>query len=72
MTKREQLHQLVEELPESRASDALEALRLIARVPQRTGRPAFVGIANTGETDLGRRAKDVLREEFGEPEPSGR
>jgi hypothetical protein len=30
MTVREQLHQLVEELPEDRAGDALEVLRLIA------------------------------------------
>jgi hypothetical protein len=71
MTVREQqLHQLVEELPEDRAGDALEALRLIARTPVRTGRPGFVGIANTGETDLGRRAKDVLRAELGEPRPA--
>ena len=68
MTVREQLHQLVEELPENRADDALEALRLIARTPVRAGRPGFVGIVNTGETDLGRRAKDVLRAELGEPE----
>lgn len=68
MTKREQLHQLVERIPENRAGDALEALRLIARTPEKSGRPGFVGIANTGETDLGRRAKDVLRAEFGEPE----
>jgi hypothetical protein len=68
VTTREQLHELVERLPENRAGDALEALRLIARVPGRTGRPGFVGIADTGETDLGRRAKDVLRAEFGEAE----
>jgi hypothetical protein len=68
MAEREQLHQLVEEIPADRAGDALEALRLIARTPGRAGRPGFVGIANTGETDLGRRAKDVLRAELGEPE----
>jgi hypothetical protein len=68
MTEREQLHQLVEEVPDDRAGDALEAMRLIARAPRRTGRPGFVGIANTGETDLGHRAKDVLRAELGEPE----
>lgn len=66
MTTREQLRQLIEQLPEERTGDALEALRLIARTPVRTGRPGFVGIANTGETDLGRRAKDVLRAELGE------
>lgn len=66
MTKREQMHQLVEEIPEDRAGDALEALRLIARKPDRTGRPSFVGIADTGDPDLGRHAKDVVRAELGE------
>lgn len=68
MTKREQLHALVEEISEDRAGDALEALRLIARTSGRTGRPGFTGIANTGDTDLGRRAKDVVRAELGEAE----
>ncbi|QSB16258.1 hypothetical protein JQS43_08180 [Natronosporangium hydrolyticum] len=68
MTNREQLHQLVDTIPEERAGDALEALRLIARTHGKPGRPGFVGIANTGEADLGRRAKEILRAEFGEPE----
>lgn len=36
-----------------------------------TGQPArrgFVGIASTGETDLARRAKHVVREEMREPD----
>lgn len=66
MTTKERLIDLVEHLDDAQAAEALELLA--ARYPQsaRSGDlPAFVGMGHSGRGDLARRAKEIIRREFG-------
>jgi hypothetical protein len=66
MTSKEQLIDLVEHLDEAQAAEALDLLA--ARFQERTGErdlPTFVGMGHSGQSDLGRRAKEIVRKELG-------
>jgi hypothetical protein len=66
MTRKEQLIDLVERLDETQAAEALDLLW--ARYAQLSGErelPAFVGTGHSGQGDLGRRAKQIVRDELG-------
>jgi hypothetical protein len=69
MTAKEQLRQLVADLGEEQASRALELLGpLLQDAPdnQEAPRlPAFVGIADSGRSDLSERVDELLAEGFG-------
>jgi len=67
MTAKEQLIDLVEHLDEFEAADALDLLAARYGKPPKVERrlPAFVGMGHSGRGDLGRRAKEILREELG-------
>jgi hypothetical protein len=62
MTSKEQLLDLVEHLDEAQAAEVLDLLA--TRFSERTGErdlPSFVGMGHSGEGDLGRRAKEIVR-----------
>jgi hypothetical protein len=67
MTTREELHALIDRLPD----DGIEAvvqtvLPLIEGRPRRT-RPGFIGMGHSGHSDTSARADEILRETgFGE------
>lgn len=66
MTTKELLIDLVEHLDDTQAAEALELLS--ARYPQSArfdDLPAFVGMGHSGRGDLARRAKEIVRREFG-------
>jgi hypothetical protein len=69
MTAKEQLQQLVADLGEEQASRALDLLRPLAReVPddrQVPRLPKFVGIGDSGRSDLSERVDELLAEGFG-------
>lgn len=65
MTRKEQLIDLVERLDEGEAAEALDLLwQRYARPPDRRVLPKFVGLGHSGRGDLGRRAKDIVRDEL--------
>jgi hypothetical protein len=68
VTSREQLLQLVEEMPEEQADELLRLARELDRTaaPQRR-RPEWFGAASL-EPDLSERHEHVLRAEFGRSE----
>ncbi|GAA4684586.1 hypothetical protein [Phytohabitans rumicis] len=66
MTSKEQLIDLVEHLDEAEAAEVLDLLA--SRYAHRPGErklPAFVGMGHSGQGDLGRRAKEIVRKELG-------
>lgn len=69
MTAKEQLQQLVARLGEEQASRALGLLEPLAgELPDRRRVhpvPAFVGIGDSGRTDVSERADELLAEGFG-------
>lgn len=67
MTTKERLIDLVERLDEIQAAEALTLLAARYGEPSEIGHrlPAFVGMGHSGRSDLGRRAKEILREELG-------
>jgi hypothetical protein len=67
MTARDDAHRMVDAVPDERVPAALELLRhLVEPTPAHTGRRQFrtVGVFD-GDSDLGRRAKDIARHELG-------
>lgn len=65
MTSKERLISLVERLDEGQAAEALDLLSSrYAPVGERP-LPPFVGMGHSGEGDLGRRAKEIVRDEMG-------
>lgn len=64
VTSKERLLQLVAALPEDRAD---ELLRHAEDLYVSTGRPLprFVGIGDSGRSDVSERAEDLLRDGFG-------
>lgn len=67
MTTKEQLIDLVESLDETEAAEVLRLLDVHYGKTLEAKRrlPAFVGMGHSGRSDLGRRAKEILREELG-------
>jgi len=69
VTAQEQLQQLVAGFGEEQASRALGLLEpLVGELPDRRRSrplPAFVGIGDSGRTDVSQRADDLLAEGFG-------
>jgi hypothetical protein len=61
----EELHRLVDELPED---EVAEALRLVHRRQDRTARPwppAWFGAGRGSRTDVAARSEEILRDGFG-------
>lgn len=69
MTAKEQLQQLVAGFGEEQASRALGLLEpLVGKLPDRRqsrALPTFVGIGDSGRTDVSERADELLAEGFG-------
>jgi hypothetical protein len=69
MTAKEQLQQLVADLGEEQASRALELLDPLlqdgADNQEAPRLPAFVGIGDSGRSDLSERVDELLAEGFG-------
>jgi hypothetical protein len=65
MTSKEQLIDLVEQLDEDQAAEALDLLQPRYAPPSGRRLPAFVGLGHSGVGDLGRRAKEIVRNELG-------
>lgn len=66
MTTKELLRELVEEIPDELADDALNALRVVypARARKRAG---FIGMVSIKQKrDLGSRAKAIVRDGMGD------
>ncbi|CAM3980514.1 hypothetical protein NORO109296_15900 [Nocardiopsis rhodophaea] len=64
-TPREELAQLVEELPESEVSTVLATVRAQLALAG-SWPPAWFGAAETGETDVSGRVDEILAEGFGQ------
>jgi len=67
MTAKEQLHHLVDELGEEQAEDLLRLAASRYTVPaQRSGSlPTFVGMGDSGRTDVSQRVDEHLGDGFG-------
>jgi hypothetical protein len=66
MTSKERLRALVEDLPEEQAAELLRVASELFSVPgQRRSLPPFVGIGDSGRSDVSERVDDVLAEGFG-------
>ncbi|OHV42524.1 hypothetical protein BBK14_31935 [Parafrankia soli] len=68
MSVRDEAHRLLDALPEDRLSDAVELLRQWAEVErgERPRRQFRTTAVFDGEPDLGERAKEVVREAWGD------
>jgi hypothetical protein len=68
VTSKDQLLQLVEHLPEEQAAELLKLATERYGVPdQRRPMPAFVGIGDSGRSDISERVDDLLADGFGRP-----
>ncbi len=71
-TTKERLRQIVEELDEEQAADAIHLLdgRYVPKQRVRRELPAWVGAGRTkgGETDVSARGREILRAELGQGE----
>ncbi|MGH3612797.1 MAG: hypothetical protein ACRDRK_09405 [Pseudonocardia sp.] len=66
MTSRDKLLQLVERLPEDQADELLRLATERYGIPdQRRPLPAFVGIGDSGRSDVSERVDDLLADGFG-------
>jgi hypothetical protein len=66
MTSKDKLIELVEGLPDEKAAELLElATQLYVLPAQRRPLPAFVGIGDSGRTDVSERVDDLLGDGFG-------
>ncbi len=68
-TPREELHALVEQLPDEQVSAAVSDLkaRMGAVPPPRTWPPAWFGIAEGSAEDVSERVEEILAEGLGRP-----
>jgi hypothetical protein len=65
VTSKERLWALVEGLPEAQAEELLRVARDLFEVPgERQPLPAFVGIGDSGRSDVSERVDDLLGEGF--------
>jgi hypothetical protein len=66
MTSKERLRELVDGLPEDQAAELLRLASELYAVPeQRHSLPAFVGIGDSGQSDVSERVDEDLAEGFG-------
>ncbi len=66
MTSRDKLLQLVESLPDEQADELLRlAMERYVLPDQRQPLPAFVGIGDSGRSDVSERVDDLLANGFG-------
>lgn len=66
MTSKDQLLQLVEQLPEEQAAELLKLATERYGVPdQRRPMPAFVGFGASGRSDISERVDEILADGFG-------
>lgn len=66
MTSKERLRAFVEDLPEEQAAELLRLASELFAVPgQRHPLPTFVGIGDSGRSDVSERVDDDLAEGFG-------
>ncbi|MGQ0480209.1 MAG: hypothetical protein ACT4O0_04140 [Pseudonocardia sp.] len=66
MTSRDKLINLVENLPEEQADELLRLATELFSVPdQRRPLPAFVGIGDSGRSDVSERVDELLSDGFG-------
>lgn len=66
MTSKEQLKALVDGLPEEQAAELLRVVTNLVAVPEQwEPLPAFVGIADSGRSDLSTNVDNLLAEGFG-------
>ncbi|MEV7011046.1 hypothetical protein [Streptosporangium sp. NPDC051022] len=63
MSAKDELHRLVEEIQDNEAEELLREVRQRYCVPARRRRsPAFVGMGDSGRSDLSEHVDDALRE----------
>jgi hypothetical protein len=66
MTSKDKLIELVGQLPDEEAAELLElATQLYVLPAQRRPLPTFVGIGDSGRTDVSERVDDLLGDGFG-------
>lgn len=68
---RQELHHLVDDLPEGQVAVALDLVRRLA--PKDAGEawpPSWFGAITTVSDDIAARAKDILRAEYGQRRPA--
>ncbi len=66
MTSRDKLLQLIESLPEEQADELLRLATERYGIPdQRRPLPAFVGIGDSGRSDVSERVDDLLADGYG-------
>ncbi|QNP73065.1 hypothetical protein IAG44_28965 [Streptomyces roseirectus] len=67
MTTREELHALIDRVPDDDIDAVAQSLRPFIGPAGRPGRPAFIGMGRSGHSDTSTRADEILRETgFGE------
>jgi hypothetical protein len=64
-TQRDELHQLIDELPEEQVADALAMLRARKSRGRRDWPPRWFGAVQAGRSDTAQRAEEILRDGFG-------
>lgn len=57
--------QLVEDLPEERADELLRLAKDLYSMPDGESLPAFVGVGESGRSDVSERAEELLGDGFG-------
>jgi hypothetical protein len=67
MTTREELHALIDRLPDDDIDAVVQSLRPFIEQKIRATRPAFIGMGRSGHSDTSARVDEILRETgFGE------
>jgi hypothetical protein len=67
MTTREELHALIDRVPDDDIETVAQSLRPFIGPASRPARPAFIGMGRSGHSDTSARADEILRETgFGE------
>ncbi|MEJ3748292.1 hypothetical protein WEI85_34030 [Actinomycetes bacterium KLBMP 9797] len=66
MTTKQRLLQLIERLPDEQAEELLRLATDLYTDPGQSRRmPAFIGIGDSGRSDVSERVDDLLRDGFG-------
>ncbi|OAR23161.1 hypothetical protein A8W25_27010 [Streptomyces sp. ERV7] len=67
MTTREELHALIDRVPDDDLDAVVQTLRPFIGPTSRRTRPSFIGMGRSGHSDTSARADEILRETgFGE------
>jgi hypothetical protein len=65
VTSKQRLHQLVDSLPEDQADELLRLATDLYAEPSPHRLPAFVGIGDSGRSDVSERADELRQDGFG-------